>query len=70
MHKSLTILLPIHNAQGTLARQITTLLDFLPEIRKVFDQSVMDYVYTEEPRGEWSDEEQVTKLLLTRLDSF
>ena len=47
MHKSLTILLPVHNAQGTLARQITTLLDFLPEISTEFEILIVDDASTD-----------------------
>ena len=47
MHKSLTILLPGHNAQGTLARQITTLLDFLPEISTEFEILIVDDASTD-----------------------
>ena len=47
MHKSLSILLPVHNAQGTLARQITTLLDFLPEISTEFEILIVDDASTD-----------------------
>ena len=47
MHKSLTILLTVHNAQGTLARQVTTLLDFLPEISTEFEILIVDDASTD-----------------------
>lgn len=47
MQKSLTILLPVHNAQATLAGQIKELLDFLPEISSEFEILIVDDASTD-----------------------
>lgn len=47
MHKSLTILLPVHNVQSTLAGQVEELLDFLPEISAEFEILIVDDASTD-----------------------
>lgn len=47
MHKSLTILLPVHNVQATLAGQVKELLDFLPEISAEFEILIVDDASTD-----------------------
>jgi cellulose synthase/poly-beta-1,6-N-acetylglucosamine synthase-like glycosyltransferase len=47
LQKSLTILLPVHNAQATLAGQVKELLDFLPEISSEFEILIVDDASTD-----------------------
>ena len=42
MNPSLSIILPVYNAQATLARQIGQLLDVLPDLASRFEILVVD----------------------------
>ena len=48
MDKSLTILLPVHNAQSTLQRQVIELLEFLPELASDFEVVIVDDASTDQ----------------------
>jgi glycosyltransferase involved in cell wall biosynthesis len=42
LDQSLSLVLPVHNAQSILARQVTTLLDLLPELTTRFEVLIVD----------------------------
>ncbi len=42
MNDSLSILLPVHNAQATLAADVAKMLDLLPEVSRRFDLLIVD----------------------------
>jgi len=42
LDRSLTVLLPVHNAQSTLSQTVQELLDVLPEVSRRFDVVIID----------------------------
>ena len=42
MDRSLTVLLPVHNVQSTLAETVQEILDVLPEVSRRFDLVIID----------------------------
>ncbi len=47
MNQSLSVLLPVHNAQATLESDIATILDVLPELSRDFDVVIIDDASTD-----------------------
>lgn len=42
LNQSLSVVLPVHNAEATLARQVVQLLDILPDLRRGSKSSIVD----------------------------
>ncbi len=47
MNQSLSVLLPVHNAQATLESDVATILDVLPELSRDFDVVIIDDASTD-----------------------
>ena len=55
MDRSLSIVLPVHNAQSTLARDVHILLDLMPDLTSQFEVLIVDDASTDDT-GRIADE--------------